>query len=130
MAKKNEKRRSSSRGSAFWRRAIQRWEKSGQSQRAFCDLEGLALSTFCLWRRRLAAADAANTEPETEPPATELERQGFVTVEIAGEPATRWAPSQGFEILFPSGLRLRMPGGCDGRSLAEVLWALEASGQC
>ena len=36
-----------------WREIQQRFEHSGQTQAAFCAGEGLALSTFTLWRRKL-----------------------------------------------------------------------------
>ena len=36
-----------------WREIQQRFEHSGQTQPAFCAAEGLALSTFSLWRRKL-----------------------------------------------------------------------------
>ena len=39
-------------------------------------------------------------------------------------------PGEWFEILLPSGVQLRCAVGCSGRSLAEVLWALEATGSC
>ena len=35
-----------------WREIQQRFEHSGQTQVAFCAAEGLALSTFTLWRRK------------------------------------------------------------------------------
>ena len=36
-----------------WQEILQRFEHSGQTQPAFCAAEGLALSTFSLWRRKL-----------------------------------------------------------------------------
>lgn len=36
-----------------WRKRISQWERSGQSQRAFCANRSLALSTFQWWRRKL-----------------------------------------------------------------------------
>lgn len=38
-----------------WSAWIQRQESSGLSQRDFCHREGLAVSTFTYWKRRLAA---------------------------------------------------------------------------
>ena len=37
---------------AFWGKRITEWERSGQTQRAFCAQRGLALSTFQWWRVR------------------------------------------------------------------------------
>ena len=39
-----------------WREIQQRFEHSGQTQPAFCAAEGLALSTFTLWRRKLGSS--------------------------------------------------------------------------
>ena len=38
-----------------WSRILARFEQGGQSYREFCEREGLALSTFQWWRRRLGA---------------------------------------------------------------------------
>lgn len=41
-----------------WKKRIAQWERSGQSQRAFCAKMSLALSTFQWWRRKLRRSDA------------------------------------------------------------------------
>ena len=44
---------------AYWGQRITEWERSGQSQKAFCAKHGLVLSTFQWWcaqRKRRAAA--------------------------------------------------------------------------
>jgi hypothetical protein len=46
------------RGEAFWRAALCRQHASGLAQRAFCGREGLAVSTFSWWSRRIASAQA------------------------------------------------------------------------
>jgi len=44
---------------AYWGQRIKEWERSGQSQKAFCVERGLVLSTFQWWcaqrKRRVAA---------------------------------------------------------------------------
>ncbi len=44
---------------AYWKRRNAEWERSGQSQRAFCAERGLVLSTFVWWRRQAKQRDAA-----------------------------------------------------------------------
>jgi hypothetical protein len=39
---------------AYWRDHFIRWQRSGLTQREYCQEHGLALSTFQLWRRRSA----------------------------------------------------------------------------
>jgi hypothetical protein len=40
----------------YWTEHFARWERSGLSQRRYCEQQRLSLSTFTLWRRRLATA--------------------------------------------------------------------------
>jgi hypothetical protein len=42
----------------YWHAHVDAWQRSGGSQRDYCDKRGLALSTFSLWRRRLAITPA------------------------------------------------------------------------
>jgi hypothetical protein len=46
------------RGESQWRAILSAFAGSGLSQKAFCQREGLALSTFQYWKRRLAKHDA------------------------------------------------------------------------
>lgn len=50
-----------------WEQIFAAFEHSGLSQTAFCRREGLALSTFQHWKRRLAACE--QTQPSPEQPA-------------------------------------------------------------
>ena len=95
---------------------------SGLTQVEFCRRNELALSTFQYWRRRLREAEP---ESGTEP----LEVGDFVEVEVRPSSAVSGA-SDSFELIFPSGLQLKVPSSVQGRALAEVLWALEATGTC
>ena len=110
------------RGEGFWRRAMKAHRHSGLTQVEFCRRNELALSTFQYWRRRLR-----EVEPEsgTEP----LEVDDFLEVQVRA-PAADSGASGSFELIFPSGLQLKVPSSVQGRALAEVLWALEATGAC
>ena len=50
------------RGESEWRRLVAEQERSGLSQRAFCEREGLCVQSLTNWRRRLGvmAAPASN----------------------------------------------------------------------
>ena len=50
------------RGESEWRRLVAEQERSGLSQRAFCDREGLCVQSLGNWRRRLGAV--AGTSPD------------------------------------------------------------------
>ena len=106
-------------GEGFWRRTLIAQRHSGLSQIEFCRRNDLALSTFHRWRNRLG--DAIDEPRESEPE--------FLPVEIRPERASA-SSDDGFELVFPSGLRLSLPSRVEGRDLAEVLWALEVAGAC
>ena len=68
------------RGESEWRRLVAEQERSGLSQRAFCEREGLCVQSLTNWRRRLgvvaapAALDAvtARGDRETAPAFVEI----------------------------------------------------------
>ncbi len=37
----------------FWQQHIDAWFQSGESQRRYCQTQGIALATFGYWRRKL-----------------------------------------------------------------------------
>ena len=41
----------------FWENHIKQWEKSGQSQRAYCKKHDLIIKRFYDWKHRITAAD-------------------------------------------------------------------------
>ena len=46
---------------AHWGKQITEWERSGQTQKAFCAQRGLVLSTFVWWRRQANLRDAVKS---------------------------------------------------------------------
>lgn len=74
------------RGASDWHEILSRFAASGLSQAAFCRREGLALSTFGYWKRRLAAGDE-RTASSPKPAVIDLgaleERPAGWEVEIA-----------------------------------------------
>ena len=66
MAKDRYQRRSP----AQWHTLIQQWQRSELSQAQFCRERGLALSTFQLWRRRLANSAGVAADVSEAPPAS------------------------------------------------------------
>jgi hypothetical protein len=86
---KDQRRRRRSR--ADWVEIVGRFDESGLSIRDFCKREGLALSSFQRWQRRL--------ETVTESAFTEI-------VSPVASAADPWL----VEIEFPSGVVLRIRG--------------------
>lgn len=73
------------RGESEWRAILSAFAGSGLSQKAFCEREGLAVSTFQYWKRRLAKDEAA--APDSGPAVIDLgaldDRPAGWEVEIA-----------------------------------------------
>ena len=104
-------RRRTRRTAAQWRKLIERFDRSGQTRGKFCAANGLALSTFDLWRRKLG---------ETQAPADEAHPESlFVELTNAAEPPgpSRTAAGTGaWEVELDLGagvvLRLRRAAPC------------------
>jgi transposase len=112
-----------------WRERMRRWQRSGESVRAFCRREELRESAFYAWRRELArrreerqALQANGKEAGALPPA---EAVRFLPVQVA-EARHRDDPG-GVEILLGVGRRIRVRPGFDRQTLLDVLALLEAS---
>ena len=98
------------RSAAQWRKLIERFDRSGQTRSQFCAANGLALSTFDLWRRK---------HGETQAPADEAHRESlFVELTNTTEPTgSRTAAGPGaWEVELELGagvvLRLRRAASC------------------
>ena len=117
-----------------WQTAIQRWQSSGQSVRAFCRQEGLKESAFFFWRRELALHNRADTASPVSPPCAS-KRKTLPPAEPTG-PTARFLPVQvvaghdpqragDIEIVLGSGRAVRVPPQFDRQTLADVLAVLE-----
>jgi hypothetical protein len=93
----------------FWRDLIDRWKTSGQSVAAFCAAQRVSQATFYSWRKRLTA----HSQPTTAPPAP---TPTFAPVRIVPDPTA--------EVVFPSGLVVRVPIGTDTAAVARLVVAL------
>lgn len=98
MNQKSSNRRSA----AEWHNLIGQQQESGVSQKAFCELNDICLSTFSLWKRKLTQHDV-----------TPLSQQSVAAPEWIELPANldRAVPEQSkwdMELELPGGVILRM----------------------
>ena len=68
-------------GEAFWREMVAAWKVSGVGTRRFCREQGLAVSTFGLWRKKFAGETPAMS------PLAVTADAAFVIARLEGEPA-------------------------------------------
>jgi transposase-like protein len=96
------------------RQVIAALDRSGQSVSAFAGEHGIDPQRLYLWRRRLGAS---------------AERTTFH--ELALAPTRRMAPTrEGLELVFPSGVLVRVPASFDAEALARLLEVLAQASVC
>ena len=100
----------------YWRRLLQRWQRSGLAIRAFCRQQGCSEASFHAWRRTLAQRDR-QTAPAPAPVT-------FVPLHVQHQPA---ATDATLELLLTNGRCLRIPPGYPVTLLAQVLVVLEGT---
>ncbi|MFM0617432.1 hypothetical protein PQR37_25560 [Paraburkholderia nemoris] len=75
-------------GEAFWREMVMAWTTSGLGLRRFCREQGLAVSTFGLWRKKLSGEARADAHPFAVTPDA-----AFIVSHPDTAPATPAPPS-------------------------------------
>ena len=131
-----------------WAHEIARWQRSGESVRAFCRRRGLKEPSFYYWRRRIEAEPAmdveasvgleASTTPSmsadssgsvTGSSSTESKIQGpaFAELRVSGEPGASGAM---VELTLPTGEQLRIGDEVSSEHLQRVLTAVREVHGC
>lgn len=127
MARSRQVERGVRRGRAGWSAVIAEWRGSDLSTAEFCRQRGLVLSSFRWWRWRLSQDRVAERAGAPVPALLPVRVVGALVEDSA--PRVELAEPV-LELVFPSGVRLRVPSGFDERTVAGVLWALEEVGSC
>ena len=97
MARLNGSVRYRRRTVSEWQELVSQFERGGQSRRAFCSSQGLSLSTFDCWRRKLRGAPSQREQSAGE----------SVFVEVAQVEPTR-SLSWDVELELGAGVVLRV----------------------
>lgn len=100
---------------AFWRRHLEYWRTSGQSQAAYCHAHGLTEHRFRYWKQCLAPGLGAQEPPNPE---------GFLPVQLAAQPTLPVRADSGITVRLPTGLGLELRSGFDTATLQVVVQAL------
>lgn len=112
---------------AFWRQQDSAWRESGLSQRAYCALHHLGLSTFQWWRRQLARSSGtssvervvAGRPRSAEPQSSDVE---FVAL---GRALRAVRPNSALTVVVGSQYRVEVGGEFDRIALTALLDVLE-----
>jgi hypothetical protein len=119
---------------AYWRRLLGAWEQSGLSQAEFCRRRGIKAVTLAWWKRRLRGADDASGGRRGRP-VRRTGHNGFVEVALpSGSPfassphaAAVVSSRNGYELVLPGGVGLRLPDDFDPERVARLVRELVAA---
>jgi hypothetical protein len=100
----------------FWSSAVHAWEKSGLTQREFCQNQGLGTSTFRYWKKELAVAKKSK-----------IQQQELIPVAISvSDPSSGQTNSSSLISLTARGrYRIDIHDGFHPETLEQVLEVLE-----
>jgi hypothetical protein len=117
----------------YWSDQVALWERSGLSQTAFCEREGLHYGTFGWWKRQLRSAGMKQPNRRGRAVGTDLssvpKRRGrparasgrFVEVRLSGS-----SPSSAYEVFLSGGRSIRVPSEFDPQVLSRLITAVES----
>jgi len=106
------------RGRSFWERAVAAQVRSGLSQAAYAERQGVSVVTLRSWIYRLRDEDEGGSGERDEAPS-------FLPVRVIAStaPPARWQGSTAeplVEVELPTGVRLRFQVGVDAAYVAAL----------
>lgn len=118
----------------YWQRHLDRWERSGLSQAAFCRRHGLKAVTFAWWKRKLGTGAAseqrrgrsgkrASSRKRADSGPGERSTSDAEFVEVA-------MPSSGmaaYEVVLSRDLVIRLPADFDPDKVSQLVVAVKAA---
>ncbi len=107
----------------YWQRHLDRWERSGLSQTAFCRRHGLKAVTFGWWKRKLATGRTHNRRrvPDAGRASSVAHRTDFVEVAITS------AGMAGYEVVLSGGVVLRLSADFDPDRVSQLIAVVESA---
>ncbi len=98
-----------------WTQRMAQWERSGIGRRTWCAANGVKVSTFDYWRRRLRARRSTKASP----------RQRLVPVVVKSESIATGSAAT-IEIALSRGIELRAAATVEARWLGALVREIEA----
>ena len=99
----------------YWRKVLARWQSSGLSVRAYCELHRISLPSFYWWRREVSRRDGA--------------RPRFLPVRVVADAVATNGDSGAIEVVLANERCLRVRPGFDRDTLVRLLDVLEDGGK-
>ena len=109
------------------RRVVERWARSGLTQREFAAREGIAPGTLGWWRHVLGARVGVGRPRVASAADGPAAREHSQFVEVRGVPALGEAPGVRIEIRLPHGPVLFVPPEIGRAALREIVAGLAAA---
>jgi hypothetical protein len=103
-----------------WSKRIERWKESGLSAKEFAAEIGVTPSALSWWKWQLGRKIDAPKAPGQRRRSRKASLSPMTFVEMAPR-----APAESLEIVWPSGVRIRVPADVDPSALGRVLDVLE-----
>jgi hypothetical protein len=105
---------------ATWARRVERWKDSGLSAKEFGAEIGVSANALSWWKWELG-----KKKDKEQPPKRRARRKKTVVSPMTFVEMAAPARTDLLEVVFPSGIRLRVPGALDADMLARVVELLE-----
>ncbi len=117
------RQRCSAEKEAYWRLAVDQFQTSGLSVRAFCEREGLSPASFYAWRRSLRKRDSEPAQPR------------LIPVDVVEPPSGLSADrdpvgAERLELTTPGGFTLRFPSDIGPHQLGALLDVIGGAAPC
>ena len=113
----------------FWRDLIERQPASGLNIARFCAESGISQNAFYVWKKRLlttAQQDRA-AMPRRKHRRKKAVVKSLVPVRVIPDLGHQPPTAKAIEVAWPHGIVLRIPAGCDSKTLREVFGLLSSA---
>lgn len=109
-----------------WAKRVERWADSGLTAREFAAEIGVNANTLAHWRWRLNARSVAKPRPAARSTAPAFVEVVAATGVVGASTEESPVAPEPFELVLPSGVRVRVSAAFDGGALKRLVATLEA----
>ena len=106
----------------FWRDLVERQTASGLTIAKFCAEAGVSQNSFYVWKKRLRTTAPARqvTPVRRKHRRKKAVAKSLIPVQVIPDVGHQPPTAKAIEIAWPNGVALRIPAGCDSKTLREV----------